>query len=207
MINLVLLLLLLLYLFSGWFIGLFCATAQLLTLFLFVRAGDLSNADSDIKYTLLCLKNSLECEDKKTVSTYGYIILSWVLAAWLLRDIVGSMKLFMLAMYKQNIDFLVTSAIIFLVTFFSAWTSIYYNMAIGTKNTDIIVNAVILLFVNDLDEQLFLLAECCSASWVKGTYETYSFYFFSVLSFILFYILLHHHHSLKKMSCFINLIS
>eukprot|EP00594_Rhizosolenia_setigera_P020063 CAMPEP_0178954514 /NCGR_PEP_ID=MMETSP0789-20121207/9035_1 /TAXON_ID=3005 /ORGANISM="Rhizosolenia setigera, Strain CCMP 1694" /LENGTH=171 /DNA_ID=CAMNT_0020635929 /DNA_START=675 /DNA_END=1190 /DNA_ORIENTATION=- len=49
-----------------------------------------------------------------------------------------------------------------MVTLFSAMTSVYYNYAIATKDTDIITNAVILLFVNEIDERLFQLAEACN---------------------------------------------
>lgn len=56
---------------------------------------------------------------------YGYIIFSLILGLWLLRDIVGSIKLLMLAMWKKNVDLFVASLVIFLVTMLSAWTSVY----------------------------------------------------------------------------------
>lgn len=146
--------------------GAFCALAQLFTLFLFVRAADITNETSDLEYTMLCARNSLECDDDKHLSFYGAIIFILVLSVWLLRDVLASLKLFLLAMWKKDIDFFFASLIIFLVSIFSIWTSIFYNYAIASKDTELIVNAVILLFVNELDERLFQLVEDCGISWV-----------------------------------------
>lgn len=41
-------------------------------------------------------------------------------------------------------------------------------MAIATKNTELIVNTVILLFVVEMDERLYQLAETCNYKWVKS---------------------------------------
>lgn len=45
------------------------------------------------------------------------------------------------------------------------------NLAIATKDTDIITNAVILLFVNEIDERLYQLAETCDLDWVRHVNE------------------------------------
>lgn len=53
------------------------------------------------------------------------------------------------------------------------------NYAIATKDTELIVNAVILLFVNELDERLFQLVQTCNFSFaeeVDESLERISFY-------------------------------
>jgi len=157
---------------QGWYVGLFCAIAQLLTLFLFINAADIASEGSDLKYTMTCSKNSLECENEASRTPLGYLVFTLILGCWLLRDIVGSVKLFMIAMLKKNIDFLFASTILFVVTTLSAWTSVYYNLAIATKDTDLIVNAVILLFVNELDERVFQLVEACHLEWASEVDES-----------------------------------
>lgn len=117
---------------------------------------------------MTCLSTSLECTDSNQITYYGYAIFSTVLAVWLLRDVVSCIKLLLLALEKKNIDFLFTSGFVFVITVLSAWTSIYYNSAIATKNTELIVNTVILLFVVELDEKLYELAETINESLVSG---------------------------------------
>lgn len=41
------------------------------------------------------------------------------------------------------------------------------NLAIATKDTELIVNAVILLFVNELDERVYQLVEALNVSWTN----------------------------------------
>ena len=49
--------------------------------------------------------------------------------------------------------------------------SYYYNMALATTNTELIVNAVILLFINDLDEQLMNAMQALAPDWVDERIE------------------------------------
>lgn len=112
-------------LFSGWFVGLFCALAQMATLFLFIEAADIANANSDLEYSLTCSMNSLECEDENSLDLYGGLIFGLILSVWLMKDIIASLKLLMIAMWKKNIDYFFGSMIILLVTALSAWTSVY----------------------------------------------------------------------------------
>lgn len=122
--------------FSGWYVGFFCAIAQLATLFLFIRAADIANEGSDLQYTMTCGKNSLECDDEKSRTVYGSLIFSLILSVWLLRDLIGSIKLFILSMWKKNIDFFFASVIILLVTSLSAWTSVYCTLFYDTISID-----------------------------------------------------------------------
>lgn len=46
------------------------------------------------------------------------------------------------------------------------------NLAIATKDTDIITNAVILLFVNEIDGRLYQLAETCNLQFISEVIES-----------------------------------
>lgn len=48
------------------------------------------------------------------------------------------------------------------------------NLAIATKDTDIITNAVILLFVNEIDERLYQLASACNIHFISEVDESFS---------------------------------
>merc|ERR1711935_164865 len=83
-----------------------------------------------------------------------------------MKDIVASFKLFVNAIQYKSWDYLFSSAVLFGLSFLTIWTSVYYNEAIATTNTELIVNAVILLFVTDLDEKVFELAFLMRPEWV-----------------------------------------
>lgn len=126
--------------------GFLCAIAQIAVLYLFILAADVQNDENDVENTLTCAKNSLECTETKSLSPFGYLVFTLVLCTWLLRDIVGSIKLFLLSMHKGKIDFLFASAIIVLVSVFSIATSVYYNMALG-KFSCVAINEVIFVWL------------------------------------------------------------
>lgn len=188
----------------GWIIGLATCACQVTTLSLFLVAADASNNNGDVQYTIQCPEYSLECEDNDTRTIFGYTILGLVIVAWLLRDIIGSFKLFLLSMHKKNIDFFFASIIVMFVSLFSVATSIYCkfffhchsisssyseakrfsthtfsmihasidNYAIASNDTEMIYDAVILLFVNEIDERLYQLAESCNLNWVYEVNES-----------------------------------
>jgi len=57
------------------------------------------------------------------------------------------------------------------VTMFTLFVSTIYNKAIATSNTKIIANAVIILFITNLDEQFFSLIEAVDErliTWLSG---------------------------------------
>lgn len=118
------------FLYSGWLVAFVCAVIQMATLILFTLAADTSNEENDMEYTIACTKNSLECEYTDSRSTLGYSIFAFLLAAWLLRDIIGSVRLFLLSLWEKKIDYLFASSIIFIVTLFSALTSIYCKFSV-----------------------------------------------------------------------------
>jgi len=157
---------------QGWFVGLFCALAQMATLFLFIDSADIANEISDLEYSVTCSMNSIKCDDENSLDLYGALIFGLILSVWLMKDVIASIKLLLIAMWKKNIDYFFGSMIILLVTALSAWTSVYYNLAIATKNTDLIVNAVILLFVNELDERMFQLVDALNLSWAGEVEES-----------------------------------
>ena len=57
------------------------------------------------------------------------------------------------------------------MTVLALFCSYYYNMALATTNTELIVNAVILLFINDLDEQLMNALQAVVPDWVEARVE------------------------------------
>ena len=60
----------------------------------------------------------------------------------------------------------VVGLVVLTVTVLSVQTSLLYNLAIAVTQTELIVNAVILLFINDVDEQVFSICRIVNSKWV-----------------------------------------
>ena len=61
----------------------------------------------------------------------------------------------------------VSGFILLFLTILAAYTSVLYNIALAETNTQIIVNAVILLFINDLDEQFMSVLQVLCPVWTN----------------------------------------
>eukprot|EP00594_Rhizosolenia_setigera_P004607 CAMPEP_0178953062 /NCGR_PEP_ID=MMETSP0789-20121207/8204_1 /TAXON_ID=3005 /ORGANISM="Rhizosolenia setigera, Strain CCMP 1694" /LENGTH=197 /DNA_ID=CAMNT_0020634267 /DNA_START=751 /DNA_END=1344 /DNA_ORIENTATION=+ len=115
---------------------------------------------------MTCPANSLDCENSNKVSDYGKFVFGLILTIWLLKDIVSSIKLMLVSFQHRNIDFFFAGASVFTVTMLSLWSSIVYIIAIAVKNTDLIKDAVVLLFVIEIDERIYELVENINPEWV-----------------------------------------
>lgn len=152
---------------AEWYIALFCLMFQIATLFLFVDAADKNNETSDKEYSIMCSSNSFDCEDSRSVNSYGYFVFGVILTVWLSTDIIRSVKLMLLSFEKKNIDYFFASGMMFAVTMLSFWTSIYYIHGIAIKNTDLIKDAVVLLFVIEIDERILEVVEAINPVWTS----------------------------------------
>merc|ERR1712176_1352016 len=57
--------------------------------------------------------------------------------------------------------------VVIFITMTSAVASVLYNYSTGISNTDVLKDAVILLFLNDIDEQLYTLLSVVAPSFVE----------------------------------------
>ena len=65
-----------------------------------------------------------------------------------------------------DIKLLLSGVNILMLTLLATYTSFMYNFALAEKNSDLVTNAVILLFINDLDEHVLDLLTTVAPSWV-----------------------------------------
>ena len=52
------------------------------------------------------------------------------------------------------------------MTFCTLYTFTVYNKAIGTSNTELVINAVVILFIMDLDEYFYSVLEANGSKWL-----------------------------------------
>lgn len=150
----------------GWAIASTIMALQIWILFTFVRGAefDLSDDNSDFVYTWKCPRDKIECDDKADLNSAGWVIFGILMVSHLLKDLVNASKMIVLCAKKgygfnSRIRFFVGGLFLSIVTTFTLFASTIYNKAIATSNTEIISNAVIILFITDIDEQFFSVIE------------------------------------------------
>mmetsp|Transcript_3099 Transcript_3099/g.5688 ORF Transcript_3099/g.5688 Transcript_3099/m.5688 type:complete len:2005 (+) Transcript_3099:213-6227(+) len=151
------------YIFSknkfSWLITLFVVVLQTVSLLYFIDAAmrDTENEASDWIYSFKCPRDNLECLNENDVSPLGWVIFTFLMLAHLSRDLINGLKLTVLCGKLRHersamIKYFSGGLILLWISSLAILSSFLYNLAIGRSETQLIENAVIVLFVCDVDE-------------------------------------------------------
>ena len=141
--------------------------------YLFLLASSFTSSFSDWQFTIHCSSSTGSsstgsCATESTVSVFGWIMFFVVTLFTLSVDYVNSTQLILKSVAKFNLRICINGFLHLGMTVLALFCSFYYNMALATTDTELIVNAVILLFVNDLDEQLMNAMYAFAPDWVDA---------------------------------------
>ena len=110
----------------------------------------------------------MECTDYDTSGKRGWTLSVLVLVSYLGPDLVKCfyqlrMGIFPVARYRV----LFSGIMLGCMTLLAAFTTIVYNYALAESNTDLIINVVILLFINDIDEKVLTVFQVIAPKWIE----------------------------------------
>jgi len=144
---------------------------QVVALYFFVHAAqkDFSNDSSAYAYKWKCPRDSLECEDDSDTTKVGWVIFTLLMAAHLLTDLINGMKLLIMSGQRRHgihrrMSYFTGGLILTLVSAFAMYSSIVYNQAISTSDSALIANVVVIIFVVDVDEYVYMVMMAASAA-------------------------------------------
>ena len=145
---------------------------QILLFTMFLQASNFTSKETDWNFTFRCPNNDVECKDEDTSSTLGWTMSVLVLLSFLGNDLVKCLFQLRMASHPTLAYRLLFSGVMLgLLTLLAGFTSIIYNVALAESNTGLIVNVVILLFINDLDEKVFDMFEVIAPEWIQFVVE------------------------------------
>lgn len=157
--------------FIGWFIYFIVYFLQGCFYYMFLLASSFGSASSDWQFTIQCSASSTSCEDNSTVTAFGWTMFFVVTLVTLSVDFINSALQILKSVTVLNLRMFVSGFFHLTMTVLAVFGSFYYNMALATTNTELIVNAVILLFINALDEQLMNAIKALAPNWVDMRIE------------------------------------
>lgn len=149
----------------GWLIYASTAIVQSLLFYVFLSSSDFQSDDTDWLFTKICHENTLDCQDTSSVTPFGWIMLAIVTLTFLAGDLVKSLLQIRVAVESFDLRFAISGFVLCFLTTLALFTSIIYNRALAQSDTDLLTNAVILLFINDLDEALLIVVKSIKPYW------------------------------------------
>ena len=155
----------------AWMIQIFTAIFQMSLFATYIDSSNALREDTDFVYTFRCPDNNIKCQDQSSVSVGGWILFYVVTLLHLGGDFALSFVQILISIKTKNYHLRASGISMFIVTGVAFSTSIIYNMALAEKNTDLLTNAVILLFINDLDEKFLDMLKIVASTWTKQLLE------------------------------------
>jgi len=121
----------------------------------FLRAADASRPDNDWEYLYNCPRDSLSCQTSSKLSEWSLGVCGVLILFFLFSDVIdGFLIIYEGITISDNWGITAGISLLF-VTVTTMVTSIIYNAAICTSNTELFMNSAVLLFLNELDEKLY----------------------------------------------------
>jgi len=139
--------------------------------YLFLLASSFTHSSSDWQFTIRCPPSNVNCNDESNVTNFGWVLFYLITLPTLGVDFANSF--FQIQKAASQCDFWLYSSGFFhlAMTVLAIFASVYYNLALATSNNELILNAVILLFINDLDEQFMNVLQVLFPDWVDERIE------------------------------------
>ena len=162
--------------YMAWFAYIIVYFLQGCFYFMFLLASSFTSDFSDWQFTFHCSSSSGSCENESSVTAFGWILFFVVTLFTLSVDYINSAQLILKSVAKLSLRLFISGFLHLGMTVLAIFCSFYYNMALATTDTELIVNAVILLFVNDLDEQLMSAMYALAPDWVDERIEEIKHY-------------------------------
>jgi len=160
----------------AWSCALLIMLLHMLTLRVFLRAADSTLDGNDFAFYFTCPSSSLGCMTNTTITNMGWFVFVLLLCIFLLPDLLDSLCLIYESITIGDTMGLVAGTLVLYITVLSGVISYLFNNAVGTNNTAILVDAAVLLYLNDIDEKLLEILSKINPDWIDELDETISEY-------------------------------
>jgi len=131
----------------------------------FLEAGDFSYEGNLWLYSKDCPDDQTECVQRKTTTNTGWFTFGGILAVFLLQDLIPGALIFYESSVEFSIKGIFAGITLLNITVLSTVASTIFIYATSISNIAIIKDAVIVLFLNSIDEQIFLIVQRVGPGW------------------------------------------
>jgi len=149
----------------AWLLASLSVAFQISIIIIILQAGDFSSQGNLWLYSMNCPVDDTFCTEEKKTDIVGWFAFSVIIAVILLQDFVPGVLMF----YESSINFslkgIFAAMALLNITVLSAVASSVFIYATSISNIAIIIDAVVVLFLNSFDEQIFTLIRLAAPAW------------------------------------------
>merc|ERR1711957_284404 len=157
----------------GWLVALLTVAVQVLMLTPYIEMAEFNlSEETDVKYTWKCNRSENACEDTDDVTLRGWVIFVILMVVFLAKDLICGLKMVNLSGKRRHghslrARFFSGGVILCCTTMYIIYASAIYINATATTNTELATDAVIIIFITEIDEKIFELIEAHAPSWLN----------------------------------------
>jgi len=158
------------FLISGsllaWFLGILSMAIQIFIYAQFLKAADGKTTENDLEYIFSCPRDSLVCQTSSKLDRWGIFVCGLIIFLFILDDLVDGFLIIYEGITISDKRGIAAGIFLLYVTLMTMVTSMLYNNAICTSNTELFMNSAVLLFLNDLDDKIYSALEKIFPLWL-----------------------------------------
>ena len=138
-----------------------------------IEASSSTNEFSDNSFPFICPHNSIECisADENIVALSGWLLFFVVMTIYLWTDFLMSFLQIRTGVILLDVQVLLSGTCLLGLTSMAFLSSFIYNLAFVERNADLVINSVILLFINGLDEEVMSAMHVMFPEWTGRKVE------------------------------------
>jgi len=155
----------------GIFIAIITIMFQIATTYIFFEAGDITSSTNDWTYRVSCPHDSIECTDQNRRNPIGWFFLIVILIVFTLPDIIDGVFIYYHSTMTRDIQGKLAGLSLLSVSAITVVAQVIYLYANSVSNAGLLKDSVAILFLNDIDEQVFQLVRRLVPSWVEKLEE------------------------------------
>ena len=149
----------------AWFIASLSILFQIWIAFMFLRAGDATSSVNLWLYSTSCPDDRTYCTDQRKTNLAGWLTYVFVVAIFLLKDFFSGFLLFYESTLHFNIRGMIAGMVLLNITTLTIVASAIFLYATSISNITLVKDAVIVLFLNDIDEQVLMFLQTIAPGW------------------------------------------
>merc|ERR1711957_575590 len=156
----------------AWVIALVTIALQILMLVPFIEGAEFDLSQTvDLQYRWKCNPSDEICEDTDSVTPMGWVIFGVLMVIYLTKDFISGLKMVILSgkrRHKHSLRarYFFGGVILLCITSYILYASAIYIKATATSDTELVIDAVVILFIMEADNELFTGIDTNCSGWI-----------------------------------------
>ena len=152
----------------AWFVATISVLFQTWLAYVFSRAGYIRSGGNLWVYSKDCPNNGTDCTSHNQTNLVGWLTFAGVVAAFLMKDFFSGCLMFYESSLNFNMRGVIAGMVLINITTLSIVASAVFLCATIVSNISLIQDAVIVLFLNDVDDKILMMFQAIVPMWTDN---------------------------------------